>query len=191
MASWSENSSYQGAASGAVAGSAAGPYGAAVGAVVGFVAGGLIGGSQQDAAKAAENDRLKAIQRAIEMQNTKEFKAKSQAEQFAMADIGINKADQYMDAKANAKDLNNDAVSAYKALNYSDKQIKNDSKNLDATYRKLDVSYAPAGESKQEKINRAKGVQKIVNVTTAIDRRDTNQGIIANYDNEMGAPKKY
>lgn len=129
MASWSENSSYQGAASGAATGAMFGSApGALAGAGIGFVAGGIMGGMQKDAAKRAEEERQKEIKRAIERQNRSEFTAKSQAEQWALADIGVGREDRAFDVKSNANvsglksnaDAANAAVKANAAVVYAE-----------------------------------------------------------------------
>lgn len=194
MASWSENSSYQGAASGAAAGSIGGVYGAAAGAVIGFVAGGMMGGAQEDAAKAAENARLKEIQRAIEMQNTKEFKAKAQAEEFAMADIGINKGDQMQDAIADTAGLKKRAKEAdaltSKHMNFYG-NAAGKGKVTEANWEANKKQYATwAGKRNLEYINKVENARlgsKVAHGAVA-----ANEGILANYEKDMAAaPKKY
>ena len=189
MASWSENSSYQGAASGAAAGSTVAPgWGTAIGAAVGFVAGGMMGGAQEDAAKAAESDRLKKIQEAIDRQNTKDFKAKSQAEQWALADIGINKEDQVMDARANNKGL----IKNVKATGGEVAKTTNHQKeNANGHYKNLTDMFNSFRNQNDTRNPTNKVTTATLNSKVAKDALTVNQGIIANYDDEMGAPKKY
>jgi len=190
MASWSEQSSYQGAASGTATGAMVGGVpGAAVGAAIGFVAGGLIGGKQEDAARKAEEERQKEIQRAIERQNTADFNAKAQAEQWALADIGINKEDQVMDARSRTAGLVNDAsvagVEVGKQLGYRSFNARSgiNEENWDA--RKSEYS-AGGGNARY-----IKGVDAaIYNSQTAKRALAANEGIISNYENDT-APKKY
>jgi len=178
MASWSESASYQGAASGAAAGSIAGPKGAAVGAAVGFVAGGLIGGAQEDAARKAEEERQKEIQRAIERQNTADFNAKAQAEQWAIADIGINKDDQVADARANAAGLESNLAKSTANKSRIEKNLGELQGAESIPFMKPFIKkYAAKLKTAEFDVNNSKNALKI------------NEGIIASYD--IGAPKKY
>lgn len=184
MATWGENSSYQGAASGAATGAmVGGPMGALAGAGIGFVAGGILGGSQKDAAKRAEEDRQREIQRAIERQNKSEFNAKSQAEQWALADIGINKEDQVKDALANVKDLNANANKAYAAL------VDNAERQNASSYSGVDWKGKPIKNNIAKVANdRAAGLLHNMNVSDAAVK--SNEGIISAYADDS-APKKY
>lgn len=193
MASWSEQSSYQGAAAGATAGSVGGVYGAAAGAVVGFVAGGLIGGSQQDAARKAEEDRQKEIQRAIDRQNTADFTAKAQAEHWAMSDIGINKDDQLQDARAETEGLKKNVSSSETAVS----KAMNAYKAVDGS-KKITTDNWAANKAQYEKWGGKNNLKYVKSVEDAIisskiskNALTANEGIIANYEKEMGAPNRY
>lgn len=182
MASWSEESSYQGAASGATAGAAFGGYGAVVGAAVGFVAGGLIGGSQKDAASKAEEDRQREIQKAIERQNTKDFNTKAQAEQWAMSDIGTSRDDKLQDAKANTNDLMKNVDTAHAKV--AQQLQKGVTEENWGNYRDR---YAFSKNGKY-----VKNVDNLIlNSKVAQNTLANNEGIIANYEKDLGAPKKY
>jgi len=173
MASWSENSSYQGAASGAATGAMFGPKGAAIGAGIGFVAGGLMGGSQKDAAKRAEEARQKEIKRAIERQNRNEFTAKSQAEQWALADIGVGKGDRALDvnSKSNVEGLKKNAASANAA-------VKANAAVVYAENYKNGVYVGDRGEQKASPaVAASKGL--ISNAKVADDALRANEGIYA------------
>ena len=108
MATWDESSAVsggmQGAATGAAIGSIVPGVGTAIGAgaglLIGGVTGGIFGGKAKDAAKEAEKRRQEEIKRAIERQNQKTFDAKVNAEQWALADIGLGRGDQYGEALA-------------------------------------------------------------------------------------------
>jgi hypothetical protein len=190
MGSWSENSSYQGAASGAAAGSTIAPgWGTAIGAAVGFVAGGLMGGASEDSAKAAEAERLKEIQKAIDRQNTSDFKAKSQAEQWALSDIGINKDDQVQDARANTAGIKKDIKRADAAVGATSAHARqNDSGNFENLTDLMNWT-----RSQQDTRNPHNRVSAATfNAQQGRMALAANQGIIANYDEEMSAPpKKY
>ena len=175
MASWSESSSYQGAASGASAGAMTGnPAGIAAGAVIGFVAGGLIGGSQEDAAREAEEERQREIQRAIERQNTADFNAKSMAEQWALADIGINKEDQVQDARANTQGLQ----ANYKAATNRAAEVEKNYKYVEGMPNSFDEPFLK------------KRREAAYNVELAQGALETNEGIISSYNNTI-KPSKY
>lgn len=185
MASWSENSSYQGAASGAAVGTMINPgMGTAIGAGVGFVAGGLLGGSQQDAARKAEEERQKEIQRAIDRQNTKDFHAKAAAESWAIADIGINKEDQVLDARDNMSGLQNDATKNHATEDRLSKKIaqigglSND--GIEGMYKRS------VGNKYKNRLKDATFNAQVSDSTLA-----ANKGIIDSYDAGINAPKKY
>lgn len=192
MASWSENSSYQGAASGAATGAAlGGGYGAIVGGAVGFVAGGLMGGASEDAAREAEEERKKEIEKAIQRQNTADFNAKAQAEQWAMADIGINKDDQLQDARSETTGLKKDVANNNAAVlkNLGDRQYNARNGISEETW---DVK---RGQYSNTKAN-ARYVKNVDNaIFSARASRSAlaaNEGIIASYENDMASgPKKY
>lgn len=189
MASWSENSSYQGAASGTATGAmVGGAPGAVIGGAVGFVAGGLIGGSQEDSAKKAEEERQKEIQRAIERQNTADFNAKAQAEQWDIADIGINKEDQVMDARNNTANLINNAGKANDAV-AAQLGARSFNGNNGITEENWDQKKSMYSSANHKYIN-ATDIA-IQNARTARGALASNEGIIASYENDMGAPKKY
>jgi len=179
MATWGENSSYQGAASGAATGAVfGGPMGALAGAGVGFVAGGIMGGSQKDAAKRAEEDRQREIQRAIERQNKSEFNAKSQAEQWALADIGVGGQDRALDAQANTKDLTQDVNRAQAELDRPARRLRKPDKYLGAFGKTTSRGY--------EKKDIA-GLTR--NVNAATNALNINEGILAGFND--GEPSKY
>jgi hypothetical protein len=181
MASWSESASYQGAASGAAVGTVVGGagVGTAVGAGVGFIAGGLIGGAQEDAAREAEEQRQKEIQRAIERQNTADFNAKAQAEQWAIADIGINKDDRVQDARANADGLENNLATNSANQSKIEKKLGNIQDANSPFLRKLEGKY----------VKKLKDAE--FNTGLAKNAVAANEGIISSYEKDMGAPKKY
>lgn len=187
MASWSENSSYQGAASGAAAGSVGGGVGAAAGAVIGFVAGGLIGGAQEDKAKAAESARQKAIQHAIDKQNTSDFNAKAQAEQWAMSDIGINKEDQVLDARANTAGLSNNVDKTNFAVV---KEVKHQNAVKKGHFKNFQDLFDTYTNQNNVRNPNNKVSTAILNAKVAQNALAANEGILSSYDT-TAAPKKY
>jgi len=189
MASWSENSSYQGAASGAAAGGMTGnPVGVAAGAAIGFVAGGLIGGSSEDAARKAEEERQKEIQRAIERQNTADFNAKAQAEQWAIADIGISKEDQVKDARANTAGLQKNVDTNTATVNELLGKRSYNGKNgiTEENWATKKSQYSSANWKYVANVDNA-----VFSSGVAKSALEANEGIIANYEKNMGVPKKY
>lgn len=200
MASWSENSSYQGAASGAATGTAILPgWGTAIGAAVGFVAGGLLGGSAKDAAKKAEEKRQREIEENIKRQNQSTYSAKLMAEQWALADIGTGREDTLMEATFERDQLAKEAGAAGNAYDRVLQQLsgaERESLKLNSEQEKLKAIMSGSGGTRGLKVNAGLNSQLLGRLgqdakrlahesAEASNKFAANEGIISSFENEQ------